>query len=301
MKKGIILAVLSFLTAAQAVLYAQEYYPEGTKWTEIRLDTLKYDSWYSKVGDEWVPNFETIDYYVKGDYTTKNGELFKCVYSNGPEWKDSLTLLVQTSDVNGERWVCAGEPNWACPGNAYLFDWDDGKVLVFSDIVSANTTSIVRVYGCYGTVGEVKEGFFGGARQLKYVEVNGKSPEVDKTQPIKYYDTKGGRIIQGIGITEWNDDKCLFGPVIPYAGVRQMDHTGRGYSNYRSMLVHFERNGEVLYDDDLTGFTAAVDTPENVTMPATTGLFDLQGRRVNGQPQRGIYIGAGDRRKVMKK
>ena len=40
---------------------SQEYFPEGTKWTEIRLDTLKYDSWYSKVGNEWVPNFETIE------------------------------------------------------------------------------------------------------------------------------------------------------------------------------------------------------------------------------------------------
>ena len=50
---------------------AQEYYPEGTKWTEIRLDTLKYDSWYSKEGDEWLPNFETIEYYVKGEYIDK--------------------------------------------------------------------------------------------------------------------------------------------------------------------------------------------------------------------------------------
>ena len=38
-----------------------DYFPQGTKWTEIRLDTLKYDSWYSKVGDEWVPNYETIE------------------------------------------------------------------------------------------------------------------------------------------------------------------------------------------------------------------------------------------------
>ena len=73
----------------------QEYFPEGTKWTEIRLDTLKYDSWYSKVGDEWVPNFETIEYYVKGEYTDNNGKKYKCVYTNGPEWTDSLTLLLQ--------------------------------------------------------------------------------------------------------------------------------------------------------------------------------------------------------------
>ena len=40
----------------QSVLLAQDFFPEGTKWTEIRLDTLMYDSWYSKSGNEWVPN-----------------------------------------------------------------------------------------------------------------------------------------------------------------------------------------------------------------------------------------------------
>ena len=35
---------------ASLTILAQEYFPEGTKWTEIRLDTLKYDSWYSKFG-----------------------------------------------------------------------------------------------------------------------------------------------------------------------------------------------------------------------------------------------------------
>ena len=51
---------LLFAIAAQTTLLSQEqeYYPEGTKWTEIRLDTMKYDSWYSKVGDEWVQNIE---------------------------------------------------------------------------------------------------------------------------------------------------------------------------------------------------------------------------------------------------
>ena len=52
--------------AAQTALFAQEYFPEGTKWTEIRLDTQKYDSWYSRVNNEWIPNYETIDYSVKG-------------------------------------------------------------------------------------------------------------------------------------------------------------------------------------------------------------------------------------------
>ena len=47
MKKSFLLFLLCLV---QICVYAQgEYYPEGTKWTEIRLDTLKYDNWYSKV------------------------------------------------------------------------------------------------------------------------------------------------------------------------------------------------------------------------------------------------------------
>ena len=63
MKKSILL--LLFM-AVQTSLLAQRYFPEGTTWMEIRLDTEKYDSWYSQVGDEWVPNFETIVYSVQG-------------------------------------------------------------------------------------------------------------------------------------------------------------------------------------------------------------------------------------------
>jgi len=71
----------------QSVLLAQDFFPEGTKWTEIRLDTLMYDSWYSKSGDEWVPNFETVEYYVKGDSVSKWPDIqrrYSCVFTTGP-------------------------------------------------------------------------------------------------------------------------------------------------------------------------------------------------------------------------
>ncbi len=223
-----------------------KYFPEGTKWTEIRLDTLKYDSWYSKVGDEWVANFEKIEYYVKGEYTAKNGDKFKCVYTSGPEWTDSLTLLIE--EVGD--WVTAGvlvnvygEEPFIWTGEAYQFDWSVGKGLYFRDISSANLTSIVQFYQYYGIINEIKEGYFGGVRPLKYVDLDGKAPDDQGVR--KNFDTNGGRIIHGIGITEWNDDKCLFGPTIPYSEVQyNYDYD----SHYRSTLVHFERNGEVLYD-----------------------------------------------------
>ncbi len=234
---------------------SQEYFPEGTKWTEIRLDTLKYDSWYSKVGNEWVPNFETIEYYVKGDYVKTewyNQNTFKKVYTNGPEWTDSLTLLIQETEYNGHNSILASVLSheydgdkvlW--PGEAYQFDWNVGKGLYYEDILMSNTTSMKKPYFYYGIIDEIKEGYFGGARPLKYVDLDGKAPE-DETGLNRYVSTNGGRIIQGIGITEWKDGECLFGPPNPYyASTWEREHDKR---HYRSMLVHFERNGEVLYN-----------------------------------------------------
>ena len=213
-----------------------DYFPQGTKWTEIRLDTLKYDSWYSKVGDEWVPNYETIEYYVKGEHENKYWESpFKCVYTNGPEWTDSLALLIYEGKVYGyDMGILATVPvpvdddliPW--PGEAYYFDWRVGMTVRFKDITSSNTTAIYPPGTFdFGQIEEIKEGDFGGVRPLKYTDIN------------------GVRIIQGIGVTTWNDGECLFGPVEPYKMAYTIPYEER---NYRSMLVHFERNGEVLYD-----------------------------------------------------
>ena len=243
----------------------EEDFPEGTKWTEIRLDTLKYDSWYSKVGGEWVPNFETIEYYVKGEYVqgeSDNIQTFKKVYSNGPEWTDSLTLMVmegeQAENIYGHNGTFVSVPvrdyegntyvPW--PGEAYQFDWSIGTGIYFTDITMSNTTGIVQYHHYYGIIDEIKEGYFGGVRPLKYVDLDGKAPECGIYDNPQLIDTNGGRIIEGIGITEWNDGECLLGPPNPYGALRMFDYDGNLYPerHYRSMLVHFERNGEVLYD-----------------------------------------------------
>ena len=296
MKKSILF--LLFL-AVQTVVLAQEYFPEGTKWTEIRLDTIKYDSWYSKVGDEWVSNFETIDYYVQGEYPDRDW-IYKKVYTNGPEWTDSLTLLIQeveqeTYEDHNCVWVSIlthdydGEPFVLWPGEAYQFDWSVGKGLYYEDITMSNTTSLVRPRFYYGIIDEIKEGFFGGLKPLKYVDLDGKAPEND-SGPIRNASTKGGRIIQGIGITEWNDGECLLGPPDPYSAL-SFDSNLYPERHYRSMLVHFESNGEVLYDvwpekvdADNMKFISKTKTP------IVNTFYDLQGRKLQQTPQKGVYI-----------
>ena len=265
----------------------EEYYPEGTKWTEIRLDTLKYNSWYSKVGEDWVPNFETIEYRVQGECTAWD-EVLKKVYSNGPEWTDSLAFLLLESRQNVEMTVIA-DGYALLPGVAYQFNWSVGKGIYYRDILESNSTGEYPIYLFFGVIDEIKEGDFGGVRPLKYVDLDGKAP--DNTYEYwdwGFTDARGGRIIQGIGITEWNDGECLFGPPDPYyAGYGwRGDYKSR---HYRSMLVHFERNNEVLYD-----VWPKKEIPSSITVKdaqsANQGtLFDLQGRMI-AKPQKGIYI-----------
>jgi hypothetical protein len=231
------------------VIKKTKHFPEGTKWTEIRLDTLKYDSWYSKVGNEWVPNFETIEYYVDGNYSDRD-MTFRKVFTNGPEWTDSLTLLIQEADntISVSPWVhnYEGTSGSLWPGEIYQFDWNVGKGLYYEDILLSNTTTEYPYHYYYGIIDEIKEGQFGGVRPLKYVDLDGKAP-VNPQEPGNR-DTNGGRIIQGIGVTEWNDGECLFGPPAPYHALSMYDNYQHPERHYRSMLVHFERNGEVLYD-----------------------------------------------------
>ena len=274
----------------------EEYYPEGTKWTEIRLDTLKYNSWYSKVGEDWVPNFETIEYRVQGECTAWD-EVFKKVYSNGPEWTDSLAFLLLESRQNVEMTVIA-DGYALLPGVAYQFNWSVGKGIYYRDILESNSTGEYPIYLFFGVINEIKEGDFGGVRPLKYVDLDGKAP--DNTYEYwdwGFTDARGGRIIQGIGITEWNDGECLFGPPNPYYALYGWT-SGYKDRHYRSMLVHFERNNEVLYD-----VWPKREIPSGITIKdvqsANQGiLFDLQGRRVS-KPTKGIYIKDG--RKVLVK
>ena len=234
MKKIIILLSLF---AVQVSLFAQEYFPDGTKWTEIRLDTLKYDSWYSKVDGEWVPNFETIEYRVRGEYGEASDNYwnapYKCIYTNALEWTDSLTLLISEGEING---LPTGVlvtvydnyddlPLWP---SSYPFEWEIGTMITFKSILAANATAVFPPdLFDFGVVEEIKEGDFGGVR------------------PLKYSDVKGVRMIQGIGVATWNDGECIFGPLEPYDASPTPHENSR---HYRSMLVHFERNGEVLYD-----------------------------------------------------
>ena len=292
MKK--ILVLLCGLFASMHL--AAQTYPEGTKWTEIRLDTLKYDNWFSEDGQ---PNYEVKEFYVEGQTLIKGDkEPFNNVYIKREDAPDSLAFYVKDG---AHIWAAINWPKTDRPTlgpvSFYGFDW----TLPYFRFIMIKAL-ITNIYGGaeYDTKSddlEEKEGLFGGVRPLTYSNLRVRVKRAET--PKKYeYDIC---LIKGIGVTSWLGPDCIFGPL---DASEAYDHFYHKISNpnhpYRSMLVHFERNGEVLYDvwpspEGMTNEVKYVPAPEPEN--DTPILFDLSGRRLEQKPTKGIYIQGG--RKVL--
>jgi len=270
-----------------SVCSAQNYFPDGTRWMELRLDTIKYESWYSPIEyndiEQLVPNFEQVEYYVKGDTVVKDGyaAAFKKVYRHMENKTDSIAFLLLEKEMNDIKWVLvsslmyneySGTYDISWPTEIYDFDWSVGKELRYHTIISSNATGFPWLEPTtFGIVDNVKEGIFGGTKSLKYVDV------------------EKGRILEGIGITSWNDRDCLFGP----ARLHDMENLwGDKGTDYRSILVRFERDGELLYNmwPNVNGELIEGMPTVLKQRKQDSPMYNLQGRRLQQKPQEGIYI-----------
>ena len=85
-----IIACIICFTILTFPSHAQDYYEEGTSWTELKLDTLKYESWFTEVNDggttKYIPNYERTDFYIKGDTTKLNSTRMKV-------WRDRKSVV----------------------------------------------------------------------------------------------------------------------------------------------------------------------------------------------------------------
>ena len=297
------LAALSMRMSAQIEYGATKYYPEGTRWTEICIDTAQYKSWFSKVGETWIPNYEMVEYYVKDEYLNEYDPgygPFKLVYCHREGKQDSLCLaLAEWHFVpSGCHSIMIGYPYLTENGKsmhlhhtavkAYNFDYmmEVGERITYTQYMREWTRS-------YGTAIDKGEKTFGGNCPLVYLDVLCESYAYRFGEIVK--DTIC--LINGIGFTWWRARECLFsGPGI-YDELHESEDKAI-YYRYRSMLVHFERDGEVLYDV----WPQPGDMPDGIEVPLAptpregAAIYDLQGRKVE-KPEKGIYIVNG--RKVM--
>ena len=278
-----------------------KYFPIGTKWTELRLDTTKYDNWYTKSGDEWIPNFERIDYYVKDVFPLDRTKYdyphdMYTIYCQREGKLDSLCYLVReyrhnprpdilASDTVGYDVVLASIPYEAYAPNTMLYpqclctfgDWEIGLRMVATRLITS--VSMAKGYNL-GLIQEIGDEDFGGVRKQKYCITD-----------------KGNRFIDGIGITAWAGPDCIFGPseIEDALGIYYP-----GDSPYCTILVRFERDGEVLYNVwPEPGNENTIGRPTSNPSLVRDGIYDLQGRRLPKAPQKGMYIKDG--KKVVKK
>lgn len=305
MKQKLLLTILALLGFGLAEVQAQSYLNNRSRWTEIRLDTLLYDSWYSAVeteeGTAYVPNFEIVEYkinsemqafeYEWGSYdlqdviaTTPDGHhslvCYRC-YSQDKEgvYQGTYDQFTHIAIRNQAEPFAVMEP-----AETYCWaDWNVGEDLYFIDLFTSQTTGFPRTTP-YGKIVEVGKDFFGGAKPLEYALLD-----------------NGRRIIKGIGVTTWNGKECIVGPAYVnecadwyvndniLQDEAKMDEIKN--THHRSMLVRFEHDGEVLYNmwPNAKG-EIAQGVPQIAGAQKAKGIYDLQGRKLTRQPDKGMYI-----------
>ena len=309
-------AVVAFtpIFAQNAVATIDDYYPQGTKWTELRMpedyDNTN-DSWYlEKYVDgvlTWVPNYEVVNFYVEGDTVNSYGEHLYVVYKDTKKSKHLRAFYLGMKEIDGESTLCATVCFAFLGGILELFpsynfeNWNIGKKLWFGFPTK-------HLYTCgdnsryFGPVPEIKRACLGGVRELDYFEGNVTTGKNGNTIDIGDY-----KIVKGIGITSSIDRDCIFfassASIFDEENLKYMpeyaDEVSHSYS--RSILVHFERDGEVLYDQWPTPDGSMAQHVQDVLTSGSqdnSAVYDLQGRKVEGKPSRGIYIIGGKKRVV---
>ena len=277
---------------------AQNYFTEGTRWIELRLDTLKYDSWFSEVYQDgvitWIPNYEEVYFYVEGDTTSVSGQHYNMVWRDTKDIKHLHSFLL---GENSQKELILSMFSYGgifSPCRVYDFeDWKTGKELYFESFSWDHLITGIFKPQKYGTIEEVKTGNFGGTRNLEYININSTW-------------TGEAKLIRGIGVTCSNSRDCIF----CQSGCEEIEasyyeslkeyHEESPKKQHRSILVHFERDGEVLYDLWPTpegGLASHIQSPK-VNRADDTSVYDLQGRKIQGKPSRGIYIIGGKKRVV---
>lgn len=307
MKNKILLSIALLLLHMVNGVKAQTFYPEGTKWTELHLNTQKYDSWFGSINGKYFPNYELVDYYVKGD-TIVNNDSCRYVWQHKEGQPDSIAYIVcernnvvaVTKPYDAGNHV-DGRPDFQYPADLYDFDWQLGKELRFEDMEESATTCFPGHSYSFGTIRKIEKGNFGTDKVLEYLDIDEfitYTTDIHAGVQKSIKELDGGiKLIRGIGVVSWNASSCIMAPPCP---IGREENGSPLYGSYRSILVHFERDGEVLYDlwpNEKGELVTCIQKSEE-TKSASEYIYDLQGRKHRNAPKDGIYIIGGKKTAV---
>lgn len=310
--KKLFLAIMLLAFGAQAYADEREYYfTDGTRWTELRLDTTKYDSWFTETYVDgvltWVPNYEKTEFYVQVGTVDYGSGVCRCgyVWQHAEGRRDSVHFAFEDQYYSSPGELCASSAylskdgdeervNAWGPMSLYQFNWYKG--LRFYSEHWACAPFGQSEYNCgLGMVDEVKEGCFGTDKVLQYIDVD--TVEIYRVNRQLYRkDYVGTKLIKGIGVNKWKSRYCIVGP-----GCSANLNPKAIPDPYMSMLVHFECGGETIYDLWPTPSGELASRIQGVRSSSPSdkqAVYDLQGRRIEGKPSRGIYIIGGQKRVV---
>lgn len=265
----------------------------------MQLDTLLYDSWYEEIVSEgkvsYKPNFEVVEYYVGEEYQGNldtHGYLLHGIYACKEGKQDSLVCYLAQDIENDYNYVCFtakldAHQAMGIPTTIYYphtFNVGDG--IKYHGLGGAQLTGWFGP--AFAHVKEVGTNRFGTSHQHKYMVLDNGICEVEN-----------------IGVTTWNGKECILGPAEIYCCVADFTEDSEDREkilsehHHRSMLVRFEHDGEVLYNmwPNAKG-EIAQGVPQIAGAQKAKGIYDLQGRKLTRQPDKGMYIEDG---KVMTK
>ena len=177
-----------------------QIYPEGTRWTEIRLDTLKFDSWFSEDGQ---PNYEVQEFYVEGQAELRYG-IYNMVHIKRENAPDSLAFYVKDGIISEAAIIVKGD---LLSVKFYSFNWEERNWFFMPNFLMGKIWG-VQWQTLFDYFTEEKEGDFGGVHPLTYVNAIAK---VKRSQEPKNY-ILDVCVIKGIGVTTWPGPDCVFGP-----------------------------------------------------------------------------------------
>ena len=301
-----ILMVLSMsqVSSAQEEMGALKFYVEGTRWTELRLDMLKYSSWFTENPDgTFSPNYEKTEYYVKGDTVMwSKKDCYAKIWRRGGIRPDSLVYLfcepqegkwsIMLCSYYGRDGYMTNPSGLLGPCPTYFSNWGIGDFVRTNGLPSYLFTGGVTTKSM-GTIREIRQGTFGTDVPLTYMVLD---DNVDVGMEACEH-----IVIPGIGITSWYSRNCISGPCMALAVEEVEEDQYIRNDHYRSILVHFERGGETIYDLWPTpdgGMASHVQGVKAGSSPDNQAVYDLQGRKVEGKPSHGIYVIGGKKRVV---